>query len=70
MKRFFFYLGASLLLLPACSDESGIPAPNPRVEIDFPTMNMEQLNANLLDFSINFFRQSASSQPTNFVYRR
>ena len=65
MKRFFFYLGASLLLLPACSDESGIPAPNPRVEIDFPTMNMEQLNANLLDFSINFFRQSASSQPTN-----
>lgn len=65
MKRFFFYLGASLLLLPACNDESEVPAPNPRVEIDFPTMNMEQLNSNLLDFSINFFRQSASSQPTN-----
>lgn len=36
MKRFFFYLGASLLLLPACNDESEVPAPNPRVEIDFP----------------------------------
>lgn len=65
MKRFFFYLGASLLLLPACNDESEVPAPNPRMEIDFPTMNMEQLNSNLLDFSINFFRQSASAQPTN-----
>lgn len=65
MKRFFFFLGASLLLLPACNDGNDVPSPKPRVEIDFPTMNLEQLNSDLLHFSINFFRQAVSDRPTN-----
>lgn len=64
MKRLFLFLGISCFLL-ACSDDNGIPAPTPRVEIDFPTYNLEQLNDNMLDFSINFFRQSIAEKAVN-----